>query len=427
MTWALPDRRAATFAACLEGGAVAAELDDGTAALVAFAQALSSIQTPLMRPDFAADLRSRLLAAAPTFLVSTNQAPAATIGPRQSSRGTPRGRLTVAAATALVLGTGVGVGYASQSALPGDPLYPVLKTLERLQVATAGSLADQGREQLSQASTRLSEVAALVDQSAGDPAAAPLLSSTLQDFSEQSRSGASSLITAYTDEGDLQAIVDLRAFTAESVGSLAELSRTVPGDVFADVSSAAQLMTDLDSQAMSACPTCSDLGGLELPPGLVGDQLPGPDGPTQVGPPATTTTPDTQGPSTGTSSTAPTSGAGVTSGSSPTSAGPAPTMTDGAPAGGGAPSDGGATTPEQTHAATSGVDPTTDSGPPPVTSSAPPTLETTPVDPPSTVTTPTPATLPTTEITDTTMPSSVPIAATEATSDSGQLVTPTLP
>jgi hypothetical protein len=273
MMWPPFTRRAALFAARLDGRQVAGSLDDDTAALVAFAQRLRLVERPALRADYAASLRVRLLDAAPELL--TARAAVADPGkPRAGayrSRGNRQLRLGVATATAIVLATAVGIGYASQSALPGDPLYPFKQTIENVEVATAGSLTDQGNAQLSQASTRLSEVQDLASRPSQGPSTTILMQNAMGDFSHEANDGTVTLLKAYHVDNAPQAIVDLREFTGKSVASLNQLTTlrsSVPPSVLHDVGNAASLMRWVDAAAKQTCASCTKAPALVLPAAL---------------------------------------------------------------------------------------------------------------------------------------------------------------
>jgi Domain of unknown function (DUF5667) len=260
-------RRAAMFAASVEGHQPAGTLDADTAALVQLARRLESLDKPELRPEYAADLRLRLMEAEPVAPLSSGAGPARATRPR-TARGPRRSRWGLAAVAATVLTTFVAVGLASNSALPGDPLYPIKRTLESVQLATAGSAADRGNQLLSQASTRLVEVQNLVDEHSSDPAVAVLMGGTLGDFSSQAHAGGDELMSAYRDDDDAGAIVDLRDFTSSSAQKLEGMSDQVPAAVLKDVAGAASELTTLDSTARAVCPTCSNLVPLALPANL---------------------------------------------------------------------------------------------------------------------------------------------------------------
>jgi hypothetical protein len=270
MMWPPFTRRAALFAARLDGRQMAGSLDDDTAALVAFAERLRLVERPALRADYAASLRFRLVDAAPELLMARAAVPDPG-KPRAvayRSRGNRQLRLGVATATAIVLATAVGIGYASQSALPGDPLYPFKQTIENVEVATAGSLTDQGNAQLSQASTRLSEVQHLASRPSQGPSTTILMKSALGDFSHEANDGTVTLLKAYHEDNAPQAIVDLRDFTGKSVASLNTLSYSVPPSVLKDVGSAAWQMKYVDADAQATCPGCTGKPALTFPAGL---------------------------------------------------------------------------------------------------------------------------------------------------------------
>lgn len=370
MRWPHPSSRAARFAARLEGRHIAGSLDDDTAALVALAERLRRVEHPVMRPEYGADLRVRLLEAAPELLGAADDTDLLRAPAGRYPHGTPRIRLGVAAATAIVLGTCTGVGYASQSALPGGPLYPIKRALEHVQLATAGSNLDRGHEQFDQADTRLAEVKDLAAQHLQDPSASILMSSALHDFSDQASDGTSALIVAYEHEGaGYQTIADVRAFTAHSVASLDSLSGLVPSDVVSDVSNAAVLMVSLDADAVATCETCSGQAPLHLPTNLTRGE-PGAPGAVAVPPGIVipTINPFDPQPSTLPTATA-TSGTGDATATGPSSVGPS---ASGVPS-----TDSGQTSTEPTTGPTTQGSTTDVPSSPPPTTAAPQTSDTT--------------------------------------------------
>jgi Domain of unknown function (DUF5667) len=268
MMWPPFGRRAAQFAARIDGRQVSGSLDDDTAALVSLAQRLRQVEPPVMSADFSTDLRVRLLEAAPRLLVAPEALDSEHTQPVPRRRSTRQLRVGLASATAIVVATCVGIGYASQGALPGDPLYPFKQTIEHIQVATAGSLFDKGKEQLDQASTRLSEVEGLADDGSPGTVTSRLISSALGDFSSQASTGTQTLLQAYRVDGEEQAIVAIHDFTKSSVATLEGLSTQVPAKVLADVGSAASDMQQDDHVALATCTHCTQQEPLVLPPKL---------------------------------------------------------------------------------------------------------------------------------------------------------------
>jgi hypothetical protein len=162
----------------------------------------------------------------------------------------------------------VGLGFASQNSLPGDPLYPFKQGIEKVQVATAGSLLDKGNQQLSQASTRLTEAHDLAVEGSPDPDTSVQIQSALFDFSDQAHDGTQTLLRAYHDDHEAQAIVDLRQFTGSSVDTLNELQEVVPAAALDSVGAAASQMMADDAVAVQVCSSCTSHAALRLPAAL---------------------------------------------------------------------------------------------------------------------------------------------------------------
>ncbi len=256
-------KRAEEFARAVDGPTTRTVADEHRVFLELVAQ-LRSVHGPAMRPEFATDLRSRLLDAAPEALVETGRAhgrDAALVRFPVSPR---RRTASVAATACLVVATGVGVAAASQSALPGDALYPLKRGIEQAELHFAGSQAARGGEYLDQASTRLSEVTELSLGHADDPTTPALVTKTLNDFILESNAGGDALLSAYTGDQSAGSIARLREFTAESARQLEALTDNVPPDADQALADAASTLAHLDQQAQAACPQCSSLPSLQL-------------------------------------------------------------------------------------------------------------------------------------------------------------------
>nr|MBA2775033.1 hypothetical protein [Nocardioidaceae bacterium] len=183
-------RRADEFEAGVETGTVSSGAPPQTQALVDLVQQIRAVDTIQPREDFTADLRTRLLAAAPEFLTLDELTPApapVVVGDRRT---TPARRaLSAAAAACIVVGGGGAVAAASQTALPGESLYPVKRGIERLEVSTAGSSAGRGQEYLEQAENRLSEIEQLALTQPDDYETPLLMHRALDDFSTAAKDG----------------------------------------------------------------------------------------------------------------------------------------------------------------------------------------------------------------------------------------------
>ena len=174
----------------------------------------------------------------------------------------------VAAVSCLIIGVTGGVAAASQSALPGDPLYDVKRGIERAQVSLAQSDATEGQRLVSQATTRLDEVKDLAVTRPDDPQTTRLIQSTLAEFTDQADDGAAALITSYENDSSEESIARLRQFTDMSAQDLDQLGSLIPAPARGDLLDAARLLTDLDQEARDVVLRVQ----LARPAGGVGDR-----------------------------------------------------------------------------------------------------------------------------------------------------------
>jgi uncharacterized protein DUF5667 len=210
------------------------------------------------RPEFAAALRTRLVAEAAT--VFDQQAASAL--PVRQRRHNER-RLVVAATVAVLVGGSAGMAAASEHALPGEVLYPVKRVIESVRVGTATSSADRGRDLLSQASGRLQEVRDLLgSDSAAADAEVP---ATLAQFDSQARAGADELMGSYRDTGDPTTIATVRLFASHGMSTLAALSAAAPEEDQSELRTSEGTLRDIDQLASGLCQDCTSLPALELP------------------------------------------------------------------------------------------------------------------------------------------------------------------
>jgi hypothetical protein len=263
-------RRAQEFADLVDGVRSPDDASDAAQEFFAIVARLRDVEAPQLRPEFAVALRERLMAAAPTALAELP--PAREISEKETrvvvdETWRTRG-LKIATATVLVCATAGGVAAASQSALPGDPLYQVKRGLEWVQVTTAGSDEARGNVLLDQATERLAEAERLAISRPDDPRTSSLISGALNDFEQQATDGSDTLVDDYRADGDPVSIVVVREFADDSSTQLDDLGRLVPPDVQGDVVDAAGVLTDIDSHARDICPTCSPLAPLDLSPTL---------------------------------------------------------------------------------------------------------------------------------------------------------------
>ena len=254
-------RRAEEFAAAVDGGADnRAERNEEHTTLLSLVASLRDQASVEPRAEFASDLRTRLMLEAETALKP--EAAGLLLPARQRGR---RERRLVAAASAFVLIGGTTTrAAAAQSALPGDALYPIKRGIERAEVGLSMSNAGKGRDLLSQASDRLVEVEGLLG---GDAVGSgPRVPETLAAFSSSASEGAALLFESFRETGDPESIVAVRSFTTEGIKTLEALAETVPAEAQGELSAAAILLQDIDSEAAALCGSCAaELPVVEVP------------------------------------------------------------------------------------------------------------------------------------------------------------------
>ena len=261
-TLRIAHRRAEEFARAVDTGAAPRiSALEGSLALVG---RLRAVEPADIDATFRDELRRQLMAAA----IAEPQ-PAAAAGRRapvvRPARAVRRGAAVVAGL--LMVGGATGVAAASQSALPGEALYPVKRALEGVSLRLADGPVGEGTELLAQATTRLDEADRMV---AGDPpATGALTESVLIDFDGGARRGGGLLLQAYRASGDESAVTTLRGFTSDSAALLTDLATEVPPVAGDELSAAIDVVNALDARALRLCPTCADeLPPLGLPAGL---------------------------------------------------------------------------------------------------------------------------------------------------------------
>lgn len=250
MTPLISVRRAAEdFARVVDGSQ--ADVADRYADLTACVDLLRAQDTPAARPEFVADLRMQLMAAADTLLVPVEKtatvAAPVVLRPRRRER-----RLAVAAAAFVIVGGSAGVAAAAESALPGDPLYPIKRGIESAQVSLNSSDAAKGRDLITQASTRLDEIDGLMSD--GD--ATTRITHTLSSFKRSATNGADLLFVAYQRDGNIDDLAQLRGTFSEQQAQLTKLASQAPPTAQPDFSAALALLADLDQQARVLCGNC---------------------------------------------------------------------------------------------------------------------------------------------------------------------------
>ena len=250
-------RRADEFQSLVEASSTSGRTDTGYAELLelvgglrAAPEATAAAATP--RPEFVASLREQLMTAAATELVGPvpgdRLTPAVTT-PRRRRR---ERRIAAAVGGLAVLGATTSMAVAAQSALPGQPLYPVKRAIENAHVGLQTAEDAKGTTILENASGRLVEVNQLTE----DTRDADTITDTLYAFTSQATEASDWLLAAYAHTGEREAIEELRRFTRESMAALESLEGRVPAEARAALMLAAQVLSQIDAQALQACPSC---------------------------------------------------------------------------------------------------------------------------------------------------------------------------
>jgi hypothetical protein len=225
-------------------------------------------QTPTVeaRPEFVASLRERLMAEADVALAKvptvagTNVSDRLTVAPRRTAR---ERRFAVAVGSVAIIGATTSMAVASQSALPGDMLYPLKRAIENAHTGFSVDDSSKGSTLLANASGRLDEVDALTRK--GDDDAATI-ADTLGTFSAQASEASDLLIADYQNTGHEGSIAELRDFTSSAMSSLSQLEAVVPEAARGALITAARVLEQIDTQAQSLCPDCGGAGIDILPP-----------------------------------------------------------------------------------------------------------------------------------------------------------------
>ncbi|MCD9200069.1 DUF5667 domain-containing protein [Aeromicrobium wangtongii] len=243
-----PHDDARAFDEALAGGA---PRDEQIADLLRVAEDLCQDAAALQPATaFRESLRTQLMTEAVTVLTPlppTERPTSRTAPPRPARRRVAR--LTVA----LVATAGaVGIVASSASAVPGEMLYPVKRTVENVELQLHRDDASRGAFQLEQASTRLSEARRLSTEGRSPD----LIAETLEDFSSTATAGSVRLFSDYTDNGKEKSIRAVNDFAAASSVDLSALSRQLPEQAADAVTAAADAVTDLAAEAAALCTSC---------------------------------------------------------------------------------------------------------------------------------------------------------------------------
>lgn len=257
-------RRAEEFQALVEGTPTRPASDARLAEFLEVVDGLRETVPITARPEFVAELREQLLDEARTAARTGQGAAVAdrlTVNRSPSTRRRER-RLAAAIGAVAIVGASTGMAVASQSALPGDPLYPLKRAIENAQTGVQVNEDAKGETLLDNASGRLEEVDKLSRES--DDARA--ISETLQTFTDQASEASGLLLADYAETGKEDSVKQLRDFAVDSMDTITELESLVPEDARASLIRAAQTLTRIDQDALLACPSCGPGMVTQIPP-----------------------------------------------------------------------------------------------------------------------------------------------------------------
>lgn len=261
-------RRAEQFQQLLERPAVPSDAPDELAHLLSLTSALREAPAVAPRPEFAADLRERLMTAASAAMAAGAVADRLTVGRTTPTARTRRERrLGAAIGVFALIGATGATAVASEGALPGDTLYPIKRLVEDVRAGVSMDDGARAGRLLAQADTRLLEVNELTARGADEEAEA--IADALQDFSVEASEASDLLLDDYRADGDPAAIERLREFAADGVVRLGDLQGVLPDRIHEALASAVQTLINIDSAAAQVCPGCTEAGISELPGNLL--------------------------------------------------------------------------------------------------------------------------------------------------------------
>ncbi len=257
-------RRAEEFNSLIEHSSGNDLTDARYAEFLEIVSALRTSPQVRPRPAFVSTLREQLMLAAETELVPSPEARLALPARRPRDR-----RIAAAVGGFAIVGATTSMAMAAQTALPGDVLYPLKRTIENVETGINVNEGDKGTTMLANASGRLDEVTALSREGSLEDTTA--IAETLNTFTEQATVASDLLLSDYASTGDESSISELRDFTALSMETLAALEQLVPADARDELLHAARVLTQIDAEAEQACPSCAGDGITSIPPILAGD------------------------------------------------------------------------------------------------------------------------------------------------------------
>jgi hypothetical protein len=224
--------------------------DEHIAELVRFAEALCEAAVAEPTPLFRDSLRTRLMTEAETVLVPMP----ADVKSAPAREHRPIRRRVAGLTAAMVASAGiVGIVASSASAVPGEMLYPVKRSVESVELALHRDDASRGSFQLRQAAERLAEARELSNNGGSET----LIAEALEDFATQAESGSAALFSDYSDNSEQKSIRTVNDFAVEATANLSALSAQLPPGADDSFAAATAAISDLATQASSLCSACT--------------------------------------------------------------------------------------------------------------------------------------------------------------------------
>lgn len=223
--------------------------------LVRFAEGLCEAAVAEPTDEFRTTLRTTLMTEAENVLLPATSPPRKVSASPVKRAHPVRRRVAGLTAAALASAGVIGLVSSSASAVPGDMLYSVKRTVESVELAMHQGDASRGSFQLAQAAERLAEAHELSDNPSDRTDA--LMASTLEDFSTQAEAGSSNLFDDFSSNGKEKSIQQVNDFAAAATVDLATLSNLMPESAGDSFSLAAKTISELAVQASTLCSSCS--------------------------------------------------------------------------------------------------------------------------------------------------------------------------
>jgi hypothetical protein len=173
------------------------------------------LHAPTARPEFREQLGARLHRDFRVLFNADVDGGAGDGDVLARGRGPWRRRLIGGSVAVGVLSGGLGgVAWAASSALPGDPLYGVKRSLENMRVSVSGSDLERGEQYLGQAKTRLEEIHKLLgrhDSNVDGSDTSNLIAQTTDNLYKDVDS-AGQLLAPLAESGNTEALTSLQGF-----------------------------------------------------------------------------------------------------------------------------------------------------------------------------------------------------------------------